>query len=176
MIKCFLLCVYLLLVGCNKPKNVFVHNDPLKEVMAKKQEIKDEQIIIEKDTLVEKFHLYYKFINLDDSAIKKKGTLYNDEEVLLEYSNRMIKIRLEFEGKLIFSKTIRKEDFSSIIPPKEIQRYQLWNFDVENATDENIIFSFNVCIPDTDDCYSILYIVDRTGDTEMHEEIVEWED
>lgn len=135
-----------------------------------------ENIIQERDTIIEPFHIHYKLIELLNDSIIKVGTLSTGEQVSLTYHNRIVEINLQYEDKSVLTKRISKEDFLSIIPKNNLKEYQIWNFYIEDVSNDNVTFSLSICVPDTDNCYFILYKVSKIGEIQILEEEIEWEE
>ena len=135
-----------------------------------------ENIIQERDTAIGPFHVHYKLIELLNDSIIKVAKLSTNEQVSLTYHNRIVEIDLQYEDKSVLTKKISKDDFLSIIPKNNLKEYQIWNFYIEDVSSDNITFSFSICVPDTDNCYSILYKVSKIGEIQISEEEIEWEE
>ncbi|HMM05000.1 MAG: DUF4738 domain-containing protein [Prevotella sp.] len=170
---CFLL--FFLFVTCNgqgnredgikKEKNISESSDTIRQ-----------NVIQHVDTLVGLFRIDYTIIESLDDTILKDNILATGDKVKYEYRNREICLNIDYRKTTILKKKVNKNDFTSIIPKDKVQKYQIWSFDINNISDTLAIFSLNICVPDTDDCYSVLYSVSNTGKITISEEEVIWED
>lgn len=137
----------------------------------------DHSETIRHDTIIGDFFISY-IVRDNDNIINKQIIYGEGDTVLLEYADRSVFLDLKHgSGQTILSnKEINKYTFESIVPQDDINQYQLWYFGIEKVDKEGVLFDLNVCIPDTDICYSIELYISKDGDITMSEIEPVWED
>jgi len=115
------------------------------------------------DTIIDKFHITYILIESKDT-ITKSGVDWKGNNLSLKYADRNIILDLMVNNTKVLSKErISKDNFSSIIPANEMNKYQLWNCRIRTVGNDGVHFFINVCIPDTDICYPIEMLINAEG-------------
>lgn len=133
-------------------KNNFVHDNPIKV-----------------DTIIGEYQISY-IIQDNDEIISKQSIDSEGNSLLFKYADRSVFLSFKKKDKIIlYNKEIRKKDFISIIPKEEISKYQLWFFQVKSVNNKGLIFSVNICMPDTDICYPIELFISNKGEFTMTE-------
>lgn len=132
---------------------------------------------ISHDTIIGDFYISY--IVRDNDDIVYKQIIYDEgDTVKTVFADRSAFIDLRNkDGKIILSnKEINRYTFQSIIPRDIINQYQLWYFGIEKVDKEGVLFDLNVCIPDTDNCYSFDLHVSKEGKITISQTESVWED
>lgn len=74
---------------------------------------------------------------------------------------------------ILNAKEIKKTDFSSIISQNEMNKYMIINTYIKKVTQDGIVLSMNICIPESDICYPINLTIKSDGviNVSLEEEI-----
>jgi hypothetical protein len=130
----------------SKNKNNIVHFSPIKV-----------------DTIIGDIHISY-LIQDNENIIST--TSYDDKGniSITSFADRSVFISLRKNNKnILLNKEIKKTDFVSIIPRKEINKYKLSSFQITKIDNEEVTFFVNYCVPDTDDCYALNLVISNDG-------------
>ncbi len=190
--KClFAFFLSVLLWSCNNSNNKSLPHDKdstmsvVKEnssivVRSEKKSINRNKIyhfdVIKVDTVAGDFHVSYK-VQDDDQVITTYPITDGKGRDTAYYANREVVINVGKGGKNILSeRKIRKLDFSSYIPQKEISKYCISYFKVESINSNGVTFSISFCIPDTDVCYWFEGHITNNGQIKIKEVVDEESD
>jgi hypothetical protein len=122
------------------------------------------------DTIVGKFKVSYMVRDNYNDVINQKAIDGLGDTILLIYPNSTAFVDITYDGQVILSnKAITKYTFNPIIPQDVIEQYQLWYFGIEKVDEDGILFSVNICIPDTSVCYPIWLYISKSGKFTMWE-------
>lgn len=134
------------LANKSKDKNNIVHFSPIKV-----------------DTIIGDIHISY-LIRDNENIVST--TSFDDKGNVSTTSSadRSVFISLRKNNKnILLNKEIKKTDFISIIPRKEINKYKLSSFQITKVDNEGVIFFVNICVPDTDNCYALNLVISNDG-------------
>ncbi|MDD3037132.1 DUF4738 domain-containing protein [Bacteroides sp.] len=94
------------------------------------------------------------------------------------YAGREVELNIKCKDTTLLHKQIDKKTFASYIPIEESEKMTIYYFRLEKVNDEKkeITFSINICIPDTDICYSFEINIMNGKDMEIKEVISEEEE
>lgn len=111
------------------------------------------------DTIVDNYHVQYMIAPNGNyvTEITPKGKIYNHEDMSI-YMN----IKKD-ETSILDNKEISKKDFTYKISAQELDDYVISSFYIKRLDVDGIVFSINICIPDTDECYSFELQVSEKG-------------
>ncbi|TJZ53557.1 DUF4738 domain-containing protein [Sphingobacterium olei] len=116
-----------------------------------------QNIVSKRDTMVDNYSIRFKILQLRTEIASKNQML--DSKA---FDNEIILTILAGNDKII-EQHINKEDFKEFIPAEEMIYYQLSVFDFESYMNEEFCFFVNVCVPDTDICYTFNLFIDKNG-------------
>jgi len=172
-----LLCVSFILSSCNQgnknslriiEKNtIFKRDNDLKKVsLAIKSKDKNNIVHfsqIKVDSIIGDIHISY-IIRDNQNIVSTSSFDDKGNASITNFADRSVFISLRKNNKnILLNKEIKKTDFLSIIPRKEINKYKLSSFQITKVDNECVIFFVNICVPDTDNCYALNLVISNDG-------------
>jgi hypothetical protein len=176
-----LLCVGFLLSSCNqlsKNNSLTIVKDTIekKENYLKKdssvnklenETVSSDNVVhfspIKVDTIIGDLCISY-LLKDNESIIYTTGYDDKGNVSITGYADRSVFICLRKKNKnILLNREIKKTDFISIIPHKGINNYQLCAFQIKKVKNDGVAFFVNVCVPDTDNCYTLDLVISFDG-------------
>jgi hypothetical protein len=127
--------------------------------------IRNLKVIIKKSTRMDKF--ITQGFELDSLHFQK-----------INYRDRTLEFKVIEDTKVIFHKTITKENLTQINDQEFLSKsiiYGAW-FDTYDKEKQEVKMSFNIIVPDTDWGYFYILTVDKFGNSQIEEKIERDED
>lgn len=172
-----LLCVCFVLSSCNQGNKSSLRitekdtiskrdSDLKKDSLAKKSKDKNNTVHfspIKVDTIIGDVHISY-LIKDNENIVSTTSFDDKGNVSITSYADRSVFISLRKNNKnILLNKEIKKTDFISIIPRKEINKYKLSSFQITKVDNEGVIFFVNICVPDTDNCFALNLVISNDG-------------
>lgn len=171
----YLISLVLIIISCNnsgtnKTSNSIIGS--IKSIDTLETESKQEQSVLQKiihhsnlikrDTTVKNCHISY-IIQDNDEVITTYPVTDGKGLDTVYYAGREIILDIKYSNGEFLNKKINKAFFASYIPNKEMQKYSISYFNLDNVdNNERIVFSISLCIPETDICYWFeLYVASK---------------
>ena len=115
------------------------------------------------DTTIGFFHASYALEDNKD-IVAHEVHYANDTDSVYRYWDRSFYLTLKYRDTILFSeKEFNKRTFEDIIPEEIIDDFEFTSFSIRSDFDETIVCHFNFCVIDTDWCYPIDLLIDKTG-------------
>ncbi len=116
------------------------------------------------DTTIGAFNISYSVEDNEDIVVLE-AHFSNGTDSVYRYWDRSFYLTLKYEDTVIFSrKEFNKRTFENIIPKEIIEDFWFTSFSIRSDSDETIVCHFNFCVIDTDWCYPIDILIDKTGE------------
>lgn len=124
-------------------------------------------IIFEKDSTRSSFEVSYKIITTDD----KISYQYFDDNGKKEISfvkDNQVELFIKYKNQIIYNDTIIKDRFKKFID-ENLSSYQLAIFNIEEISNSSCTFFVNICVPESDNCFTFNYIIFNDGNQKIIE-------
>ena len=124
------------------------------------------------DTMIDQYKISY-IIRDNEEIVSGFCKTNSDKQDLKLYAGREVMLYIKPQNNEMSCLKIDRSIFIPYIPEDNIAYYKICSFSYERQDNEDeIIFTSNLCIPDTDKCYSFeLHVID--GRDILIKEIVE---
>jgi hypothetical protein len=124
-------------------------------------------IIFEKDSTRSSFEVSYKIITTDN----KISYQYFDDNGKKETSfveDNQVKLLIKYKNQIVLDDTIIKDRFKKFIY-ENLDNYQLAIFNIDEISNSSCTFFVNICVPESDNCYTFNYIIFNDGNQKIIE-------
>ncbi|MGM9714282.1 MAG: DUF4738 domain-containing protein [Prevotella sp.] len=126
--------------------------------------------LIKRDTVaIEDGHKYHVYIQVNPSTYKVYRSKLNDDGVQVDniYYDNIINVCIYDGGNRLFSRDIRKQDFSRYVPKGYLSQSVLSDISVEDISAKGIKMNAIICVPDSPTSYIVAMTVTPGGRLSM---------
>ena len=124
-------------------------------------------VIFEKDSSRSSFKVSYKIITTNN----KISYQYFDDNGKKEtsfISDNQVKLLIKFKNQIVLNDSITKDRFKKFID-ENLDNYQLAVFNIDEISNSSCTFFVNICVPESDNCYTFNYIIFNDGNQKIIE-------
>ncbi len=132
-----------------------------------KSKIISNNIIFEKDSTKGSFEISYKITTKKDSISYQFFEDYGKKETRYVKDNQ-IDLLIKYKKQIIHNNTIIKEKFKNFIN-ENLDNYQLAIFNINEISNSSCTFFINICVPDSDNCFTFNYTIFSDGSEKIIE-------
>lgn len=120
------------------------------------------------------FKITYKITTINDS-ISYQVFDDNGKKETDYVKDNQIDLLIKYKNKVILNKILIKEKFKNFIN-ENIDKYQLAIFNINEISNSSCTFFINICVPDSDNCFTFNYTIFSDGSEKIIELVNEIED
>ena len=139
-----------------------------------KTKLTSNTLIFEKDSTRGLFKITYKITTINDS-ISYQVFDDNGKKETDYVKDNQIDLLIKYKNKVILNKILIKEKFKNFIN-ENIDKYQLAIFNINEISNSSCTFFINICVPDSDNCFTFNYTIFSDGSEKIIELVNEIED
>lgn len=167
--KELLLLIFVLLLAtysCQNKTESYIEKQK-KRTGNEKSKIISNNIIFEKDSTKDSFKISYEIKATNDSI---SYLVFNDNgKKETNYVNEnQVHLLIKFNQQIIINDIITKNKFKKLIY-ENFANYQLAIFNIEEISNSGCTFFVNICVPDSDNCFTFNYTIFNDGSEKIIE-------
>jgi Domain of unknown function (DUF4738) len=168
MKKLLLLLFVLIFVSYSCKNKTENHIEEQKKTIGnKKSKTISNNIIFEKDSTKGSFEISYKITTKKDS-ISYQFFEDNEKKETSYVKDNQIDLLIKYKKQIILNNTIIKEKFKNFIN-ENLDNYQLAIFNINEISNTSCTFFINICVPDSDNCFTFNYTIFSDGSEKIIE-------